>query len=47
LSNGTFTVTNVTLTTADGYTVHFVNQSNPEQVFASSGIFSVKPNGSK
>ncbi|PAV23656.1 hesp-379 [Pyrrhoderma noxium] len=45
LSNGTFTVTNVTLTVGTGYVVNFVNTSNSEQVFAQSGTFDVKEPG--
>ncbi|KAI0830335.1 hypothetical protein BC628DRAFT_1000220 [Trametes gibbosa] len=40
-----FTFTNVTLRTGDGYQVQFVNTSNITQVFASSAVFTVKPPG--
>jgi hypothetical protein len=45
LSNGTFTVTNVTLLTDSGYVVNFVNGSNLTQVYASSQPFDVKVPG--
>ncbi|KAL5533130.1 hypothetical protein ACEPAF_4906 [Sanghuangporus sanghuang] len=45
LSNGTFTVTNVTLVVASGYTVSFLNISNSDQVYASSEQFEVKASG--
>ncbi|KAK7690512.1 hypothetical protein QCA50_005610 [Cerrena zonata] len=45
LSNGTFTVTNVTLVEADGYTVSFVNPINQTVILATSQSFSVKPAG--
>ncbi|TDL27383.1 hypothetical protein BD410DRAFT_835663 [Rickenella mellea] len=45
LSNGTFTVTNVTLVVASGYVVNFVNGTNETQVYASSGQFDVKAPG--
>jgi len=44
-SAGSFTVTNVTLRVADGYTVNFVNSTNGTQIFASSGTFQVKQAG--
>ncbi|CAL1698421.1 unnamed protein product [Somion occarium] len=46
LSNKTFTVTNVTLRVADGYTVSLVNPQNQSEVFASSSTFSVRAPGS-
>ncbi|KAI5122086.1 hypothetical protein M0805_006068 [Coniferiporia weirii] len=46
LSNGSFTVTNVTLVTASGYVVNFVNSTNETQVFASSQPFQVEVAGS-
>ncbi|CAL1698423.1 unnamed protein product [Somion occarium] len=45
LSNKTFTVTNVTLRVADGYTVSLVNPQNQSEVFASSSTFSVRAPG--
>ncbi|KAH8117357.1 hypothetical protein DFH11DRAFT_1724388 [Phellopilus nigrolimitatus] len=45
LSNGSFTVTNVTLVVASGYVVNFVNTTNASQIFASSQAFDVKPSG--
>jgi len=44
-NNGSFTVTNVTLVVATGYTVNFVNSTNPTQVFAQSQPFSVDAPG--
>jgi len=44
-SNGSFTVTNVTLRVAQGYVVNFVNGTNNTQIFASSGQFEVKKPG--
>jgi len=44
-SNGTFTVTNVTLRVAQGYVVNFVNGTNSSQIFASSQQFEVKKPG--
>ncbi|KAI0073205.1 hypothetical protein K474DRAFT_1603737, partial [Panus rudis PR-1116 ss-1] len=46
LTNGTFTVTNVTLRVADGYTVSFVNPTNASQIYANSSTFSVRAPGS-
>ncbi|KZT38758.1 hypothetical protein SISSUDRAFT_1128545 [Sistotremastrum suecicum HHB10207 ss-3] len=45
LSNGSFTVTNVTLLVASGYQVEFVNTTNLTQVFATSQTFDVKAPG--
>ena len=45
LSNGTFTVSNVTLLSGSGYTVHFVNGTNPSQIYGSSAEFEVRPPG--
>ncbi|KAF8511155.1 hypothetical protein BU17DRAFT_97498 [Hysterangium stoloniferum] len=42
VSNGTFTVTNVTLTVNSGYVVNFVNPQNTSQIFAQSQPFDVK-----
>lgn len=44
-SNGTFTVTDVTLRVAQGYVVNFVNGTNSSQIFASSQQFDVKKPG--
>ncbi|KAI0791070.1 hypothetical protein C8Q75DRAFT_759187 [Abortiporus biennis] len=45
VSTQSFTVTNVTLRVADGYTVNFVNSSNLSDVFATGPSFSVKAGG--
>ncbi|THH05451.1 hypothetical protein EW145_g4781 [Phellinidium pouzarii] len=45
VSNGSFTVTNVTLVVASGYVVNFVNSTNQTQIFASSQPFSVMAAG--
>ncbi|KAF9497445.1 hypothetical protein BDN71DRAFT_1467174 [Pleurotus eryngii] len=45
LTNGSFTVTNVTLVAASGYVVNFVNGTNQSQIFASSGEFDVRTSG--
>jgi len=44
-SNGSFTVTNVTLRVDAGYVVNFVNTTNSSQIFTSSGEFDVKKAG--
>jgi len=44
-SSQTFTVTNVTLKSGSNYQVEFVNPQNHSDVFATSGIFDVKPPG--
>jgi len=44
-SNGSFTVTNVTLRVDTGYVVNFVNGTNSSQIFASSQPFEVKKPG--
>ncbi|OCH90149.1 hypothetical protein OBBRIDRAFT_731355, partial [Obba rivulosa] len=46
VTSESFTVTNVTLRVGDGYSVVFVSPSNNSQVLATSGTFSVMPNGS-
>ncbi|KAF4576310.1 hypothetical protein EYR36_001090 [Pleurotus pulmonarius] len=45
LTNGSFTVTNVTLVAASGYVVNFVNGTNQSQIFASSSEFDVRTSG--
>jgi len=45
VSNGSFTVTNVTLKQGTGYVVNFVSPTNQTQIFASSAAFDVKPPG--
>jgi len=45
VSNGTFTVTNVTLIQGSGFVVEFVNPNNNSQVFASSQSFNVDAPG--
>jgi len=44
-SNGSFTVTDVTLLVATGYVVNFVNGTNQSQIFTSSQEFEVKKPG--
>jgi len=45
ISQSPFTVTNVTLLVADGYTLSFVSASNTSQILAQSSTFEVKPPG--
>ncbi|KZS86754.1 hypothetical protein SISNIDRAFT_420566, partial [Sistotremastrum niveocremeum HHB9708] len=46
ITDGSFTVTNVTLRVDKGFFVNFVNPSNASQIYAQSQPFEVKPPGS-
>ncbi|KAH9959346.1 hypothetical protein BC827DRAFT_1101116, partial [Russula dissimulans] len=46
IAQSPFTVTNVTLVVANGYTLSFVSPTNTSQILAQSSTFEVKPAGS-